>query len=47
MIKKYPIVQTSDLKRKPSTKVLDFILLYSKSVEVKSLKKEKVMFNLN
>jgi hypothetical protein len=48
MTKKYPAISNSSiLKQRPSEKSLDFILSYSKSIQVKDLKKGKVVINLN
>jgi hypothetical protein len=48
MTKKYTAISNSSiLKQRPSGKSLDFILSYSKSIQVKDLKKGKVVINLN
>lgn len=49
MLKKYPetIAQSEELKIGPSSKTLKMLLNYSKSVEVKKSKKEKLLIHLN
>lgn len=50
MIKKYTNEIVSEVKENkigPSNTTLNSILNYSKSLEVKKLKKEKVLFHLN
>ena len=49
MLKKYPetIAQSEELKIGPSAKKLKALLNYSRSVEVKKSKKEKILIHLN
>ncbi len=49
MLKKYPetIAQSEELKIGPSAKTLNALLNYSRSVEVKKSKKDKILINLN
>ena len=49
MLKKYPesIDTAEELKIGPSEKTLKMLLNYSRSIEVKKSKKEKVLVHLN
>lgn len=49
MLKKYPesIAQPKEFKIGPSTAVLNAILNYSKALEVKKIKMEKILIQLN
>jgi hypothetical protein len=49
MLKKYPesIAPAEELKIGPSNKTLNALLNYSKSLEVKKTKKEKILVHLN
>jgi len=48
MLKKYPeIAPAEELKTGPDSKLLQLILNYSKSVEVKRTRKNKVLIHLN
>jgi hypothetical protein len=48
MLKKYPETAPAlELKLGPDTKLLQFVLNYSKSVEVKRIRRKKVLINLN
>jgi hypothetical protein len=48
MLKKYPeIAQNQELKMEPKLSNLNAILNYSKSLEVKTIKKKKILLVLN
>jgi hypothetical protein len=49
MLKKYPemIAPSDEIKFGPSIKTLNAILNYSKALEVKKIKMEKVLIHLN
>ena len=49
MLKKYPeyIAPNEELKIEPSMTSINAILNYSKSIEVKLIKKKRVLINLN
>jgi len=49
MLKKYPelVIAPEDTKVGPSDKTLKMLLQYSKSIEVKRMKKQKMIVHLN
>jgi hypothetical protein len=49
MLKKYPelIAPTNELKNGPSINTINALLNYSKSLEVKKVKKTRVLLHLN
>ena len=49
MLKKYPesIAPAEELKNGPSNEIVMMLLNYSKSLEVKRLKKAKILIHLN
>lgn len=47
MLQKYSTVPSEDVKIAPNQTVLNNILNYSKSLEVKTVKKKKILITLN
>lgn len=47
MLKKYSVTQSKESKLAPSQSVINSILNFSKSLEVKEVKKKKIVIHLN